>query len=327
MRVLVTGGTGFLGRHTIARLLRRGHRVGFCGRDAARGAEVSRVTGAEFARAELERPGEAARVCRNAEAIVHCAGHAAPWGSRGLFMRANVDATRNLLSAARAAGVRRFVHISTPSVYAAYADRFDVREDDPLPRPLNDYAATKAMADSLVVAEPSLETVILRPRALIGAYDTQIGPRLIRALRRGRLPVIGGGTALIDLTCVQNAAEAIALAVEHPGLARGRVYNVSNGDPRALKDILAVFFDSLAMRYRPRAVPYWLAASAAWLQEQWARAVTGKEPALTRYGVGVLAFSLTLNIERARHELGYVPSCPLEQGIAEFASWWRAAAA
>jgi nucleoside-diphosphate-sugar epimerase len=326
MRVLVTGGTGFLGRHTVARLVERGHRVDFCGRDAARGREVSLATGARFTRATLDQPGEAARVCRNVEAIVHCAAHAAPWGSRSLFARANVEVTRSLLDAAKAAGAQRFVHISTPSVYAAYADRLDVREDDPLPPPINDYAATKAQADSLVLAEGSLETIILRPRALIGPYDTQIGPRLIGALRRGRFPVTRGGTAMIDLTCVQNAAEAAALALELRGLARGRVYNVSNGDPRPLKDILTIFFESLAMRYRPRAVPYWLAASAAWLQERWALAITGKEPALTRYGVGALAFSLTLNIERARRELGYMPGCSVEQGIAAFASWWKAAA-
>jgi nucleoside-diphosphate-sugar epimerase len=142
-----------------------------------------------------------------------------------------VAGTRAALAFARAGGARRFVHISTPSLYFRFRDQPGVREDAPLPSPVNAYTATKHLAEELVRAETGLDTLILRPRGLYGKGDMALLPRLLRAAQSGPLPLIRDGTAETDLTHVEDVVDAAIAALDAPESLATRVFNISGGEP------------------------------------------------------------------------------------------------
>jgi nucleoside-diphosphate-sugar epimerase len=322
MRVLVTGATGFLGGAVARRLHAAGHEVLATGRSPVRGAALAQ-TGPRFVAADLTNREGAEALCRDQDWIVHCAALSSPWGAYPLFHDANVVATSNLVGAASRAGVGRFVHISTPSLYMGGGSRFDVREDDPLPAPVNAYAATKREAEKVVRAarEAGLRSVILRPRALFGPGDTTLFPRLLRALESNRLPVIGDGRNLVDLTYIDNVVDSVELACAAPEQALDQVYNITNGEPIRLWPLIGELAESLGLARPSRHVSRPVAMAVATLMEAAARVMGAKrEPLLTRYSVQVLADSMTLNLDRARALLGYVPKVTVRDGLHRFVS-------
>lgn len=350
MKIVVTGGTGFLGRHTVWRLAARGDAVVLTGRDARAAAAVKAgadagATAGTVDFVQLDHGSAAARAalaacCRDADAVVHCAALAAPWGRRTDFERSNVSAVDEVLAACRAGGVARLVHISSPSIYFEFADRLNLREDSPLPRPVNAYARTKRIAEARVQAmvqevaqkNGSLHAVILRPRAIFGPWDNALLPRLLRLMRLGRLPLLRGGRALIDMSYVDNVVDAIEAALVLPadpadaGAAPGPapVFNISNGEPIEAGALFARLAQAFGMPFDAAPRPYALADLAARLLETGAHLAPGWEPPFTRYSLGAIAFSQTLDLSRATALLGYRPRVSLDEGIRRTSLWWRA---
>ena len=323
-KVLVTGATGFLGGAVCAHLRAAGGwDVTATGRNAGKGADV----GADrFVPADLTDHGAVVGLVRDQEAVIHCAALTSPWGRRVDFERANIAGTAALLAASVAAGVRRFVHVSTPSIYGEHVHREGLTETSPLPaRPVNEYARTKLAAERLVLAaKDRLEVVVLRPHALIGVGDAVLLPRLVRAASTGRLRIIGDGRARTDLTCVENAALACRLALEGDAArVGGETFNVTNGEPMGLWEALGQFLAAAGLPTPRGRVPFAVVWAGAALAEAWSRHVSGREPVLTRYGAGVLAFSQTFDIGKARRVLGYQPMIPLAEGLARVGRWWR----
>ncbi|WP_233836557.1 NAD-dependent epimerase/dehydratase family protein [Paraburkholderia sp. ZP32-5] len=327
MRILVTGGTGFLGRHVVWRLNAAGHDVVFTGRNQQHAATV--IAGAKRADhetrfVELEHGGAQSRetmleAAAGAEAAVHCAALSSPWGRPEAFHKANIASTQEVVDACRARGVSRLVHISTPSLYFDFRDRIGIREDEPLPSPVNDYARTKGIAEQQVM-QSSLDSVVaLRPRAIIGPYDATLLPRLLRVARVSRLPLMRGGNALIDLTYVDNVIDAIEAALSAD--LRRAVINISNGEPMPVRTLFAMLADAFNIELRVRRVPYCVADAAATLLEWAASFRQDWEPPVTRYSVGLLAWSQTLDLTRARDLLGYIPQVTLADGIRRTAAW------
>lgn len=261
------------------------------------------------------------------EVIVHCAARASPWGPREIFWRDNVLATERLLAAARRAGtVRRLVHVSTPSIYFNGRDQLDRNEEFHAPRHWpTAYAETKWAAECRVRADSSLNPVILRPRAVFGPGDRAIAPRLIAIAERGIVPLPGGGDALTDVTYIDNVIDAIEAAVRAPVSTVGRAFNITNGEPIMVRDLLTRLFGALGIRARQVAVPRVLVNLAARASEAIAALRPGKpEPRITRYGAGLLSYSQTLCIDAARSELGYAPFVSIDDGLARYAAWWKA---
>jgi nucleoside-diphosphate-sugar epimerase len=328
MKILITGGTGFLGRHLVWRFAGAGAEVVFTGRNAKAAGEVSSYAEKPVRWLPLEHGVPEAgmllrQAARQADAIIHCAALSTPWGSKVDFHRANVASTAEVLAACETAQVKRLVHISTPSLYFDFCDRLQVREDTPLPKPVNEYAHTKGKAEALVLASPAPETAILRPRALFGPWDQTLMPRLLRVMQRGALPIMRGGRSQLDLTYIDNAVEAVWLAATQP-LPRPLVtYNVSNGEPQELRVLLEMMAREFALPLRTRAVPWPIVSMLASGMEAVARLGDGKEPLLTRYSAGVLAFSQTLDISALRDDLGYQPKISISEGIRRHAAWWR----
>ena len=206
MRVLITGGSGFLGRHIAARLLADGQSVRLLGRDFGEVAGLL-AAGAEPLRADLRDRAAVVEACRGADAVVHSGALSAPWGPPARFWEVNVGGTESVVAGCLRHGAGRLVLISSPSVIFSGRDHVAATEAAPYPRRFSSaYARSKAQAEQVVRAATALPSVILRPKALFGPGDRSLLPRLVAAARAGRLPQIGAGYNLVDITYVENAA-------------------------------------------------------------------------------------------------------------------------
>ncbi|QUL57267.1 NAD-dependent epimerase/dehydratase family protein [Paenibacillus tritici] len=324
-KALVTGATGFLGRHTARRLARMGWEVYGQGRNLELGKQLGQE-GVEFLAGDL-REAESGRFCRGMDVVFHCAALSSPWGKYKDFYTCNVEATRHIVEGCRRHGVGRLVHISTPSVYSSQQHRFAIRESDPLPkRPANGYAATKLIAEQVVgqASREGLPSFMLRPRAIFGPMDNALFPRLLAANKSKGVPLMNGGRAKIDLTCVENVVDAMLLCCEAPLSASGRAYNITNGEPLMFSELITRLFSLLELPLHTRRLPYPVAYTAAAMMEGIHRVlpVLG-EPLLTRYSAAALGISQTLDISLAREQLGYHPRITTDEGLHAFAEWWR----
>jgi nucleoside-diphosphate-sugar epimerase len=326
MKILVTGATGFLGGALARRSKSRGDEVTALGRNPALLADLERA-GLGALRVDLTDAAAVRAACQGQALVFHCAALSSAWGPAHEFYRSNVVATQNVIAGCEAASVRRLVHVSTPSIYFRYETRLNVREDAPLPsRPANEYARTKLLAEAEIdnAFARGLPVITLRPRAIFGEGDNAILPRLIERLRQGRLRIIGDGENITDLTYVENVVDALLLAAESPSSTLGKKYNLTNGEPLPLWPLIEKLCAALGFEYPRRRIPYPLALSLAGILEDVCQLLPGQpEPLLTRYMVGVLAKSTTLDIGAARRELGYQPRISVTEGFERYVSWWQ----
>lgn len=313
---LVTGASGFLGGHVVTELRNHGYRVIAAGRNAA-----ALPTGGPTIVGDLDA---LATTDAPADLVIHCAGLSSPWGRWAEFAHANVTGTARVLRYARRNGVRRIVHVSSPSVYAAarHATKITESQVDPTNR-LNGYIRSKIAAEQLLqrsrLDPGGPEIVIIRPRGIIGAGDRSLVPRLLQVHEKVGVPLFDGGHALIDLTAVQNVATALRLAAETPGID-GETFNITNDDPRTFRTLLEQLFTVLGRTPRYRNLPTKpLYAVAGLLETIYALLPTRPEPPLTRYTLSTIAYSQTLDISQARTLLGYTPHVSLDESLASYA--------
>jgi nucleoside-diphosphate-sugar epimerase len=159
---------------------------------------------------------------------------------------------------------------------------------------------------------------------VFGEGDRAIFPRLLALAERGWFPRIGDGEARIDVTCVANVAAAVEACMQPDAPTDGRAFNITNGEPMAVRELLEQLFTALGLKVRMIPLPRQLAIALGSMAEMVANRLPGRpEPRLSRYGVGVLGFSQTLDISAARQQLGYAPTVSVADGIQRFARWWR----
>ncbi|WP_419879225.1 NAD-dependent epimerase/dehydratase family protein [Brevibacillus centrosporus] len=325
-RVLVTGGTGFLGQKLATRLQDNGHLVTVIGRNEIAGRYLT-DRGIAFVQADITDREAIRHACKGQEIVFHAAAFSSPWGKYTDMYATNVEGTIHTIEGCKAHGVERLVHVSTPSIYFDFEDRLDIKESAPLPRRFaNPYAQTKYLAELEIekAFQGGLATITIRPRGLFGPGDNAILPRLIRANEEKFVPLVNGGKATIDLTYVENVVDALLLCMDSPTRTLGRAFNITNGEPVTMIDVLREVFQRLGMPLRAKQISYREAYAVAWMLELASKTVQGyREPVLTRYSVGVLAKSQTLDISRAKDELGYQPRVSMQEGIELFTKWWR----
>jgi nucleoside-diphosphate-sugar epimerase len=327
-RVWVTGATGGLGQAVVRRFLAEGYSVLATGRNTTIGAQLTQQ-GAQFVALDIAQlsVNDWCQYLRAGDTVIHCAALSSPWGQYAHFHQINVIGTRHLATAALQMQVSRLIHVSTPSIYFDFSDRINLSESCALPRPVNFYAKTKLAAETelYLLAAQGLNTVIIRPRAIFGENDTVLMPRLLRAYRNGTMPLIAQGQALIDITHVDNVAHALFLATTVAldfSDGQAKTYNITNGEPMRVRKIFELLFSELDWPVRFKKIPWPLAHNYAKLL-QWLGNMRNKEPLLTPYSAGVLAFSQTFDISKARTELGYAPLVSIAQGLARYITWAR----
>ncbi|MBA1202418.1 NAD-dependent epimerase/dehydratase family protein [Pseudomonas capeferrum] len=325
MRILVTGASGFIGGRFARFALEQGLQVRVNGR-RAEGVEHLVKRGAQFIPGDLGDAKLARRVCQGVEAVVHCAGAVGNWGRYQDFYQGNVTVTENVVEGCLKEHVQRLVHLSSPSIYFNGHSRLDIREDQ-VPRRFHDhYGATKYLAEQKVFGaqEFGLEVVALRPRFVTGAGDASIFPRLLHMQRKHRLAIVGNGLNKVDFTSVHNLNEALLGALFADDQALGQAYNISNGQPLPLWDVVNYVMRQMDLPQVTRYRSYGLAYSLGALNEAACMLWPGRpQPTLSRLGMQVMNKDFTLDISRARQQLGYRPRVSLWSALDEFCAWWK----
>ena len=258
------------------------------------------------------------RALDGADYCIHAGALSTVWGRWRDFYAANVQGTQNVLSGCLKHGIKRLVFVSSPSIYTAPRDQINLTESDaPADNRLNHYIRSKILAEN-IVRQSGVPSVIIRPRGLFGVGDTSIIPRLLARNRSIGIPLVKGGQHLTDLTCVENVAYALRLALQTEA-AVGQTYNITNGEPQPFADLLAQFFQAAGQKMNARRVSkqgLWVAANA--LETVFRLLGMAKEPPVTRYTACLLTYSQTLNIQKAQRELGYAPRISIAQGIQNY---------
>jgi nucleoside-diphosphate-sugar epimerase len=325
MKALVTGATGFLGGALTHRLKNMNWDVTALGRNNSKLDELE-TFGVKAEHVDLKDKSGLTETFKDQEIVFHCAAFPSPWGNYEKFYQANVIGTRNVVEACAVNRIKRLVYVSTPSIYFDYKSRINVKETDLLPEPVSNYAATKLLAEEEVdkAFANGLATITIRPRALFGPGDTVIFPRLIPRLQSGRLPILGDGENIVDLTYIENVVDALLLCAESPSNTLGKKYNISNGEPVKIWKLVKHICDELDLPHPKRKISYSAAnAVATALELLYGLIPTHPEPPLTRISVSMLANNTTLDISAAKNELGYNPKVSVNEGFDLFMKWWK----
>ncbi len=321
MKVLVTGGGGFLGQALCRGLVERGHEVSSFNRGhypALDALGVRQIAG------DLADADAVLAAFTGIEAVFHNAAKAGTWGSYDSYHRANVIGTQNVLDACRKHGVGRLVYTSTPSVThrATHPVEGGTAESVPYGEGFKaPYATTKTIAEKAVLAanDATLATVALRPRLIWGPGDNNILPRLVERANAGRLRFVGDGNNKVDSTYIDNAAQAHFDAFEHlaPGAAcAGRAYFISNGEPQPMRELVNGLLQAAGVPLVDKTIPFGAAYAIGVICEAlWHVLPLKGEPPMTRFLAEQLMTTHWYSMEPARRDFGYMPQISTAEGL------------
>jgi len=322
LKILVTGGGGFLGSAICRQLLNQGHEVVAFQRSAAPHLEALDI---QIVRGDVTDISGVLAVSKNCSAIIHTAGKAGVWGSPDEYQKINVEGTANVIRACRELSIPYLVHTSSPSIVHTGGDIENGSENLPIADHfISPYPATKALAEKIVLAsnKDGLKTVALRPHLIWGPGDPHILPRLVKKVRRGKL-ALPGPQKVIDTIFVENAAQAHVLALkELQGEARcaGKPYFITNNEPLPQGEIIKKLLAAVGVDVQIRPIPVGLARAVGGICElSWRIFPLGGEPPITRFAVDQLGTAHWFNTSAAVRDFGYRPKITIEEGLARLA--------
>jgi len=314
---LVTGATGFIGGHLVARLLARGRVVRVLVRPGSEGKLPTHVRDRiALARGDLTDKDSLERAVRGASRVFHCAGEVADWGPAPRFEEANVRGTRWLLEAARRAGVDRLVHASSFVVFGVPSPpEFD--DASPYGKGDDAYTRTKIQGERAALefgATTGFEVAVLRPTVVYGAGGTWLEEPM-RMMKKGAFFLLGGGAGTCHPCYVENLLDAFLLAAEHPRAA-GRAFLVADDDPVSFRDYFAGLASLCGARPVRRSVPTSVGRILARGLEATARLTGAKDrPLLTRTAIDLVTTPSRMSMRRIREELGFSPRFTFREAI------------
>jgi 2-alkyl-3-oxoalkanoate reductase len=318
MRVLVTGGGGFLGSGIAKALHDKKHDVTVIGRNSYPHLPkpIKQFQG------DIRDFDFLRKIIAGKDAIFHTAAFPGIWGRAEDFYSINVDGTRNIIKSCLLSGVAKLIFTSSPSVIYGNSSLEGVDETVPYPEDyLCEYPRTKALAEKLVIEAngQDLATVSLRPHLIWGPGDPHLIPRLLAKADKGRLVRVGKGENKVDVIYIDNAVHAHLKACDALGFGKpsaGKVYFVSDGEPVNLWEWINEVLKKTNRVPVSRSISYRTASRLGCFLEgiyNWAN--IKKEPPMTRFLASQLATSHYFNISRARKDLGYEPVVSPDVGM------------
>jgi 2-alkyl-3-oxoalkanoate reductase len=308
--ILITGSSGFIGSQLCRYVEELGHTVYGLGRRALANTSYT------YLQHDLVQP---LKLALKPDVVIHAAALSSPWGSRQTFEQNNVLATQNVINFCNQTQ-SKLVYISSSSVYYTNGHQLNITEQTPLPgKAINLYAATKRKAEELV-KQYAGSWLILRPRAVFGPEDSVLFPRILRAAKAGRLPLLKSknGPVLGDLIYIETLCDYIAKASLSPTITGE--FNLTNNEPVVMLEFLLDIFKQLGLPEPKRSVPVERAMFIARLLEGIYTFLPGREPPITRFGVSVFAYSKTFDVSKTLRIFG-TPKVSLDEGKRRFVAW------
>ncbi|WP_242393339.1 NAD-dependent epimerase/dehydratase family protein [Anaeromyxobacter oryzisoli] len=328
MTVLVTGATGLLGGHVAGLLRDRGEQVRALVRPEEDASGLAGM-GVELQRGDLADVPSLHASVRGVRRVVHCAARTGPWGPRAEYAVANVRGVKALLEAALAAGVERFVHVSSAIVVGTDAGG-SLDETAPFKPEPNPYSWSKIEGERIVqdaIRARRAPAVIVRPGLVYGPRDRGSFGRFAALIEQRRMVVMGSGENHLPLAYVGDVAEGIVRASETQR-AEGHTYFLVNDELVTQNDYLRAIAAELGVEAPRRHVPYRAALLVAAAAEHATRSLRRPgPPPLTRFGVRLLGGENRPSIRRAREDLGFEPRVSMMEGVREGVAWYRVAMA
>lgn len=325
MRVLVTGGSGFLGSYVCEQLAAEGHVVRALVRPASDRKVLSTLPRVEFAAGAIEDPASLARAVLGVDAIIHAAGLVKARRPEDFFAT-NAQGTENLLRAAEAGapGLRRFVYVSSLAAVGPSDDGTPV-PDDAEPRPVTHYGRSKLAGERAVLAaKDRLKVTVIRPPLIYGPRDRET-LAFFSSVKNGVLPLIGDGSNTLSVIYGKDCAAACVKAISADAPS-GRTYFVDDGEVYVWKDALHEVERALGRKAFVRVgLPLGVVRAAAAATQLYGK-LTNTAQMLTLDKVNELRQKhWVCSGAGARAELGWAPATRWSEGVRETAAWYRSA--
>lgn len=329
MKVLVTGGGGFLGRYVVKKLLDRGDSVRVLGRSDQ---PDLREMGVEMVLGDLADLSVVRKACEGVDVVQHTAAKAGIWGKWDDYFKANVTGTVNIITQCRELGIKKLVYTSTPSVVFSESNLRGVDESQPYgSKWLCHYAHTKMLAEKEVLSanDPEgtgLRTVALRPHLIWGLGDNHLIPRIVKSVQAGRLKIVGEGNNTVDMVHVSNAADAQLLAQDalNEGRCCGKAYFISDDNPVKVWEWTNKFLEQVGLPRLNKKISFKAAYRIGTVMEGfWKCLFLGGEPPMTRFVATELAKDHYFDISAAKRDFGYRPTTSPKEGLSEIVEYWN----
>ena len=317
MKIFITGASGFVGGAAAKALIADEHEVTAMARSDA-SADKIRATGAEPVSMSLETV--SAEHLAGCDAVIHSAAYVGPWGSREQFWMTNVEGTTRLLTAAREAGVRRFIYISSEAAIMRGQHLNDADETYPYPdRTPYLYSETKAEAERRIIAaddaDSDFRTISLRPRLVWGPGDQTVLRVLREAVENNRFMWMNGGKWLGSSTHIDNLTHAIKLALASD--VGGEVYFINDGEELPVREFFTRYAATQGIELPNLSAPAGLVLGVAMIMDRvWRLLGIESQPPLVHYAVMIVSRNMTMRIDKIRRELGYEPVISIDEGMA-----------
>jgi nucleoside-diphosphate-sugar epimerase len=327
---LVTGGTGLLGSHIVEHLRRQGRAVRALVRAGADTIWL-RSQGVELVEGDITDPDSLHRACEGAQCIYHAAARVGDWGPWADFVRVTIEGSRNLFDAAERAGVPRFIHISSISVYG-HVNQKGLVVDESAPLGVNVhrwsyYTRAKVLAEEELWrrhrAGCKVKYTVIRPSWLYGPRDRATLARLVGLVRDGKAKLLGDGDNRLNVVHAANVAEACVLAADNPA-AVGQAYNCSNDGELTQREYFDMVARTIGAPPVTKRVPFKAAYTAGFVLECFGHLLRQPSPPMiTRYAVWLMGRDTYFSAEKARRELGWKSTIGYKEGIPAAIQWYK----
>ncbi len=322
MKVLVTGGSGFLGSHVAEQLTKDGHTVRALVRKSSNKKFLESLANVELAYGAVEEADKVEEAVKGVDAIVHAAGIVKA-KDKDEFSRINAGGTRNLVHAAKkhAPKLRRFVYVSSLEAAGPSTDGKPVHVDQE--QPVTAYGRSKLEGEKIVrAAKDDLPVVILRPTGIYGPRDVEI-LEVFKSVARRVLPITGDGMGQVTFTYGPDCARACIRAIE-ADVPSGNAYFITDGEVYVLRQAMEEVERAVGKRAFLRVgVPFGLVRAVATGVELYGK-LTDKAVMLTREKASALNQPYWVaSAEAAQKDLGWTPEVKWARGTELTVKWYR----
>jgi nucleoside-diphosphate-sugar epimerase len=315
MTTLVTGAAGFIGGHAIRELRRRGLPARALVRQESQAAPL-RELGAEVVVGDIRNAATVKEAVTGVQAVLHGAAAVGHHYTKDEIYAINLDGVRNVLEALKQAGSGRMVLVSSINVLGSRNLR-DATEDTEYRVAKDPHADVKIEAERLALdyhQRHGVDVVILRPGLIYGVGEKNI-PRLIDALRRGKFRYLGSRDHVVPMAHIDDVVQALLLAAEKPE-ASGRVYNITDGGATTIGQLVDCLAEATGEPRPEKVLPLIVPKAACLVFETLQTLGLRSKPGpINRVGLRFLGTSRSIDISRARRELGYEPRVKFPEGM------------